>query len=157
MKQRAVIYARYSTKEQKEESAKAQIEKCEALAKLHDLTVVAIFKDEGISGRDLTRPGYLKMRAALEEGEADCLLIWDTSRLARTTWTLPKMVAELRLHDRFVLSCDGYDSRTESSTILGNVKSAIDSTYLDKLAKDTHRGLTSTAELGLHCGGKTYG
>lgn len=82
---RAVIYARVSTERQADEglSVESQIEACRRKANELDAAVVAVYRDDGISGTTDARPGF---RAAINDsalGGVDFLLCWSSSRFAR--------------------------------------------------------------------------
>jgi len=49
---RAVIYARYSSDRQTEDSIHAQVRACEEYASTHDMQILRVYKDEAISGRE---------------------------------------------------------------------------------------------------------
>ena len=92
MKPKAIIYARYSTDKQDESSIMGQIRNCRELADRHGFEVVKKFTDAAMSGTDLKRPGWLQMMDELEAGGFDGILVDETSRLARTSWTLNKLI-----------------------------------------------------------------
>ena len=47
----AVIYARFSSNKQTEDSIEAQVRACKEYASLHGLNIVGEYKDEAISGK----------------------------------------------------------------------------------------------------------
>lgn len=53
---RAVIYARYSSSSQREESIESQLRICQKFAADHDYTVIREYTDSAISGRTDQRP-----------------------------------------------------------------------------------------------------
>ena len=57
----AVIYARYSTDSQREESIEGQIRECMAYAEKNDLTVVKHYIDRAISAKTDNRPQFQQM------------------------------------------------------------------------------------------------
>ena len=71
---KAVIYARYSSSSQREESIKGQVKACAAYAERNGYTVIGTYADRAISGTTDNRPGFLKMikdskaSFALQEG-----------------------------------------------------------------------------------------
>lgn len=81
---RAVIYARVSTERQADEglSVESQIEACRRKAADLGAAVVAVYRDDGISGTTDARPGF---RAAIHHCArgVDLLICWSSSRFAR--------------------------------------------------------------------------
>lgn len=66
---RVAIYARVSTQEQADEEVPiaAQVRECTDYALAKGWTVVAVFKDEGISGHTDARPGFQEMIASAKQ------------------------------------------------------------------------------------------
>ena len=82
---RVLIYARFSSDEQKRRSIKAQIEFCKKFLKelnIINVTIIVI-TDEGISGERRSRPGIDRVWAGIRERAWDVVLIEDASRLYR--------------------------------------------------------------------------
>lgn len=51
MSKTAVIYARYSSDRQREESIEGQIRECSAYAKRNDITILKIYSDRAMTGK----------------------------------------------------------------------------------------------------------
>jgi site-specific DNA recombinase len=83
----ALVYVRVSTEDQalRGNSISAQIEDCtgRALALGYREQDVLLFKDEGYSGDDPERPGFVKLREAIRQRLGDIVIIYDPDRLAR--------------------------------------------------------------------------
>lgn len=154
---KAAVYARYSTDLQDKTSIAGQIANCEALASREGLSVVSQYQDEGQSGNDDNRPGYQAMLAALKRGEFVGIVCDETSRITRNQAELHRLVAELRFRDQFLITCDGIDSREESSEIVLSVKAAIDAMEGRKIAYRTYRSLRERHKDGHSAGGRVYG
>ena len=60
---RAVIYARFSSSRQREESIEGQVRECKAFAEYAGYDIVNIYADRAISGRTSERPEFQKMIA----------------------------------------------------------------------------------------------
>jgi DNA invertase Pin-like site-specific DNA recombinase len=58
---RAVIYARYSSTEQREESVEGQIRECKEYAERHNIQIVATYIDRVLSAKTDDRPQFQKM------------------------------------------------------------------------------------------------
>lgn len=83
---KAVIYTRVSTDEQAEKgtSLADQERECRRKAESLRTAVTGQFQDAGISGAYYaTRPGIQAALAALEQGQADTLIVYNVSRLSR--------------------------------------------------------------------------
>src|SRR5688500_8100049 len=82
---RLVGYVRVSTGEQAREghSLAAQRERIETWGRLHDVPIVAIVEDAGVSATTLDRPGLQRALAMIKAGEADGLIVTKLDRLTR--------------------------------------------------------------------------
>ena len=70
---KAAIYARHSTDQQNDKSSDDQIAEAEAFAAEEGLTIIARFKDEGISGaKAKLRPGYQACSLPLDGASSPC-------------------------------------------------------------------------------------
>jgi len=85
-KTKAIIYVRVSTDKQGQSGlgAEAQHLRCQQYAASNDVLVVDVITDVE-SGGDLDRPGLKKALAALENGQANAILISNLDRLTRDT------------------------------------------------------------------------
>src|SRR6266513_5919628 len=82
----AVIYARVSSEQQREENTIArQTAALIEFAKSHDLEVRRewVFEDEGYSGATLERPGLERVRDLAAEGQIQVMLAYSPDRLSR--------------------------------------------------------------------------
>ena len=77
-KLKAVVYGRVSTVRQADEGlpVESQIEQCLAKAASLDAEVIAIFKDEGISGRTAKRPAFQQAIALCSDQSIDYFIVW---------------------------------------------------------------------------------
>ncbi len=87
MTQRSVIYARYSSENQREASIEDQVRVCRARAEREGWQTVGAFTDHAVSGATALRPGYQALLAALRHGEVDIVLTESLDRLSRTRST----------------------------------------------------------------------
>ena len=76
----AVIYARYSSDNQREESIEGQIRECTAYAEKNGITVVKHYIDRALSAKTDNRPDFQQM---IKDSENGCLtLCWSGSLTA---------------------------------------------------------------------------
>ena len=57
----AVIYARFSSHRQREESIEQQVKICREFAEKNGYTIVKVYEDRAISGTTDARPDFLRM------------------------------------------------------------------------------------------------
>lgn len=84
---KAVGYIRVSTEEQAREgvSLDNQREKIELYCRMNDFALTGIEADEGISGKDLNRPGVKKILDMAKKREIDAIVIYKLDRMFRST------------------------------------------------------------------------
>jgi len=99
---RAIAYTRVSTEEQAREgvSLDAQAVRLRAYAAARELELVELVRDEGLSGKDLERPGMRRLIAACQAGEVQAVIVAKLDRLSRRTRDLLYLIEDVfQAHD----------------------------------------------------------
>ncbi|MFN3303219.1 MAG: recombinase family protein [Roseateles sp.] len=158
---RAVVYARVSTERQADEglSIDSQIEACERRAQALNAAVVAVYRDEGISGTTDARPGF---RAAINRcalRDVEYLICWSSSRFARDQHDAITYKRELQAYGtRLVYAQSDVDINTHEGWLLDSMQQVIDENYSRQVSRDTKRSMMSAAADGFWMGGRVpYG
>ena len=92
----AVIYARYSSDNQREESIEGQIRECTAYAEKNDITVVKHYLDRAISAKTDNRPQFQQMIRDSERNLFDMVLVWKLDRFARNRYDSARYKTHLK-------------------------------------------------------------
>ena len=153
---KAVIYARYSSDRQTEDSIAAQVRACEEYAKAHDIRIVEIYKDEAISGRESKtemRHEYQRMLRDIKKHTFNTILIHKYDRVARSLYEHVNL--EMRLEkEGIALIAVGQDFGSSSEAkIVRALMWSLSEYYSDNLAGETKKGHREVALKGLHNGG----
>ena len=82
----AVIYARYSSDNQREESIEGQIRECTAYAEKNGITVIKHYIDRAFSAKTDNRPEFQQMIKDSGKKLFDVVLVWKFDRFARNLW-----------------------------------------------------------------------
>jgi len=82
----AVIYARYSSSGQREESIEGQIRECKDFAARNNMRVIAEYSDHALTGRTDKRPDFQRMVRDSEKGHFTVLICWKMDRFARNRY-----------------------------------------------------------------------
>jgi site-specific DNA recombinase len=155
---RAVIYARFSTDKQSDNSIEDQARNCERYAERQGMNIVSRYEDKAISGTSKNRAGFKAMTIASYNNEFDVLLVDDLSRLSRDDIEMKQVIRGFKFRRiRIVGVSDGYDSDTKGEKIQSTMRGLMNEMYLDDLREKTHRGLYGKAMNGFSAGGRTYG
>jgi len=82
---KAVIYARYSSKNQDKKSIKDQVILCQIEAEKQNDEVIAVFYDEAKSGLSDDREAYQQMLEYVKKHRIKKIYTYHTSRISRDT------------------------------------------------------------------------
>ena len=80
---KAVIYARYSSDSQREESIEGQVRECKEYAERENITVLGVYIDRALSARTADRPDFQRMISDSEKRLFDAVLVWKLDRFSR--------------------------------------------------------------------------
>ena len=93
---KAVIYARYSSDNQREESIEGQIRECTAFAEKNRITILRHYIDRAFSAKTDNRPEFQNMVQDSAKGLFDTVLVWKLDRFARNRYDSAHYKAVLR-------------------------------------------------------------
>ncbi len=160
---RAVIYLRVSSEDQAKEGygLQAQEDACLTYAKRQGYTVVAILRDEGISGTvDLEgRPALSEAVRLCTNGQADVLLCYAADRLARSVGLFDFLRTTLiRSGVRFETAKEGQDFTRSEALLMGDIYAAFAAEERLRIAARLYGGRRERSKLdGLGSGPLPYG
>ena len=101
---RAVIYARYSSDNQREESIEGQIRECMEYANYNEITVVDTYIDRALSAKTDNRPEFQRMIKDSSRGAFDLVIVWKLDRFARNRYDSAHYKATLKKNRVKVIS-----------------------------------------------------
>ncbi len=116
------------------------------------LHLVGIFKDNGFTGTDFNRPEWQYLMELARNGEVNCILVKDLSRLGRnyieTGEFLEKIFPFFGI--RFIAVNDGFDTETSESN--GQLSVSLSNIINDYYAKDISRKVSSALRIKMENG-----
>lgn len=121
MKKRTVIYARFSSHSQTEQSIEGQLRECYDYAKKHDLLVVSEYIDRALTGTTDKRPSFLQMIEDSKKKTFDYVLVYQLDRLARNRYDSANYKAKLKKNGVRVLSAKENISEDASGILIEGV------------------------------------
>ena len=83
---KAVIYARYSSHNQTEQSIEGQVRICTDYCKAHDLEITEIYADRAITGKTDARPEFQRLIADSASRKFEAVVVYKTDRFARNKY-----------------------------------------------------------------------
>ena len=96
-KMKAYGYIRVSTEDQVKEgiSLDAQKEKIKAFSVVNNLNLIEIISDEGVSGKNMDRPGLDRIIELAKGKEAEAVIVYKLDRLSRRTRDLLYLIEDV--------------------------------------------------------------
>lgn len=150
----AVIYARYSSDHQREESIEGQVRECKDYAERKGLSIVNIYIDRAMSARSDARPEFQKMIADSERKLFDYVIVYQLDRFSRNRYDSAKYKYRLKQNGVKVLSAKENLSDEPASIILESVLEGLSEYYSAELAQKITRGMTENALKGRWASGR---
>ncbi len=150
---RAVIYARYSSDNQREASIEDQLEICRRYIHRQGWTLVRNYEDRALSGASDNRPAYQQMLADAEGGQFDIVVSEALDRLGRRLSDVARLYDHLEFRGISLHAVNIGQVTTMHVGLLGTMAQL----YLSDLKEKTRRGQLGRALAGKIPGGKAYG
>lgn len=151
--QRAVIYARYSSHSQTEQSIDGQLRVCYEYAERENIAVVGEYIDRAIPGKTDERPDFQKMIIDAKKKQFDYVIVYKLDRFARNRYDSAVYKHKLKQCGIRVLSAMENISDSPEGIILEAVLEASAEYYSVELSQKVKRGLKESALKGTFTGG----
>ena len=149
----AVIYARYSSDNQREESIEGQIRECTAYAEKNGITIVKHYIDRAISAKTDNRPEFQQMIKDSDKKLFDIVLVWKLDRFARNRYDSARYKTQLKKNGVKLVSATEIISDGPEGIILESVLEGYAEYYSADLSEKVIRGMTENALKGKFTGG----
>ena len=162
-RRRVLCYVRVSTTEQAEQgvSLAAQERRLrQYIAALGDqLELVDVVRDEGVSAKDLDRPGLRRVLDAIERGEADAVLVTKLDRLVRSVRYLDELVSTYFGEGAAALLSisENFDTSSAVGRLLVNILGSVGQWEREAIAERTREALAEKRRSGKRAGSVPYG
>lgn len=141
----AVIYARYSSDNQREESIEGQLRECKAYADKNEITVLATYIDRALSAKTDNRPDFQRMIKDSAKGLFDVVIVWKLDRFSRDRYDSAHYKHILKKHGVKVISATEPISQDSTGILLESVLEGYAEFYSAELAEKVVRGMTENA------------
>ena len=149
----AVIYARYSSHNQTEQSIEGQLRDCYAFAERQGLQVVGEYIDRAITGRTDERPDFQRMIADAKKQQFQRVIVWKFDRFSRDRYDSAIYKHKLKQCGVKVLSAMENVGEGEVGIILEALLEASAEQYSLDLSKKVVRGQRESRMKGVFLGG----
>ena len=137
---KAVIYARYSSDSQREESIEGQIRECTAFAEKNGITILRHYIDRAYSAKTDNRPDFQEMIKDSGKKLFDMVIVWKLDRFARNRYDSARYKAQLKRNGVKVVSATEVISEGAEGIILESVLEGYAEYYSADLSEKVIRG-----------------
>lgn len=141
----SVIYARYSSDNQREESIEGQLRECKVFAEKNGIQIVGTYIDRAFSARTDNRPDFQKMIKDSASKKFDVIIVWKLDRFARDRYDSAHYKALLRKNGVKVVSATEKISDGSEGILMEAVLEGMAEYYSAELSEKVVRGLTENA------------
>lgn len=156
----AVIYARYSSSNQTEQSIEGQLTVCQKYALDNGLQIVETYIDRAMTGTNDNRAAFQQMLADSEKNSKwEIVLVYALDRFGRNATEVAINKQRLSKNGKTLISATQRTSMNIDGTrnldgiLLENVYIGLAEYYSAELSEKIKRGQEENRKKGLHCGG----
>lgn len=150
---KAVIYARYSSDNQREESIEGQLRECTAFAEKNDITILRHYIDRAYSAKTDNRPEFQNMIKDSAKHLFDMVIVWKLDRFSRNRYDSARYKTLLKRNGVKVVSATEVISEGAEGIILESVLEGFAEYYSADLSEKVVRGMTENLLKGKFNGG----
>ena len=137
-----VIYARYSSESQRDESIDGQLRECMAFAQRQGITILDTYIDRALSAKTDNRPQFQKMIKDSVKRKFDVVIVWKLDRFARNRYDSANYKAILKKNNVRVISATENISTNSEGILLESVLEGMAEYFSAELAEKVSRGMT---------------
>lgn len=148
----AVIYARYSSLAQTEQSIEGQLRDCHAYAERYGLNVIGEYIDRHISGRSDDRPDFQRMIEDAKKRQFERIIVWKLDRFSRNRYDSAMYKYKLKQYGVKVISAMENIGEGDESILLEALLEASAEYFSQDLSKKVMRGMRESATKGASTG-----
>lgn len=150
---RAVIYARFSSHNQRDESIDAQVRACREYAKRKGLQIIEIYADRAKSGTNAEREEFQRMIKDSKDKKFCYVIVHKLDRFSRNIYQSLHCEHKLNANGVSILSVvENFDNSPESA-LVKTVALGVADYFSKNLAREVRKGQKETALQHKHLGG----
>lgn len=149
----AVIYARYSSNGQREESIEGQIKICEEYARKNGYTIIEQYCDRAYTGTNSRRPALIRLLKDSQKKAFQYVIVYSIDRFGRNLIQMLNNEHELGKNGAELISATEPFSNDATGRLCRNIMMSYSQYYSEELAQKINRGLDINAEKCIYNGG----
>ena len=148
-----VIYARFSSHSQTEQSIEGQIKVCKEYAQKNDYNIIGTYIDRALTGTSDKRPEFQKMILDSNKKQFQGVLVYQLDRFARNRYDSATYKNKLKKNGVRVFSAKENISDDASGVLMESVLEGMAEYYSAELSQKVRRGMDINASKCLYNGG----
>ena len=153
----AVIYARYSSNNQTEQSIEGQVHVCEDYAKKNNIIIVDSYVDRAMTGTNDNRDAFQKMLKDSNNHKWNYVIVYKLDRFARNKYESAVNKMYLKNNGVKLLSAVENIPETPEGILLESLLEGMNQYFSEELAQKVSRGLHESRMKGHVIGHVSYG
>ena len=154
------LYARKSVSNINSVSCQTQLDYCRAALKPEERSEKIItFVDDGFSGGNLDRDGYIKMMKLVEKGKISKVVVYRLDRISRSLVDFLSVMQTFKQHNvKFVSSQESFDTASTYGELVVRILAVFAEFERNSIIERVTQAYAHRSELGLYMGGRVpYG
>lgn len=140
LKDKAVLYLRYSSESQTENSIEGQRRECMEFAKKNGMAVLSEYIDRTMTGTNDNRPEFRRMIRDSSKNAFGNVIVWKSDRFSRDMLDAVRYERELGKNGVKLLSATEANLDTPEGTLLKSVSLGYNQFYSEELSVKVKRG-----------------
>lgn len=149
----AVIYARYSSERQTEQSIEGQLRVCNEYAERNNILIVDTYIDRATTGTNDNRASFQKMLHDAKKQAWDIVLVYKLDRFSRNKYEMATHKRTLRDNNIKLISAMENIPDTPEGIILESLLEGMAEYYSAELSQKVRRGMNESRHKGNFTGG----
>ena len=142
----AVIYARYSSDNQTEQSIEGQLRVCQEYAKNNDILLLDTYIDRAMTGTNDNRADFQRMLKDSARNHWDYVLVYKIDRFSRNKYEMAIHKKTLRDNGTRLLSATEYIPDSPEGIILESMLEGYAEYYSAELSQKIRRGMNESRQ-----------
>ena len=149
----AVIYARYSSNSQTEQSIEGQLRVCQQFAQQNDLLIVDTYIDRAMTGTNDNRAAFQKMLADSKKRQFEYVIVYKLDRFARNKFEAVNNRQKLKENGVRLISAMENIPDTPEGNLMESLLEGFNQYFSEELRQKVNRGLKESWIKGNATGG----
>lgn len=149
----AVIYARYSSSNQTEQSIEGQLRVCHEFAERENILILDTYIDRAMTGTNDNRADFQRMIKDSSKREWNYVIVYKLDRFSRDKYATAVHKKTLKDNDVKLLSATECIPDTPEGIIMESLIEGMGQYYSEELSQKVRRGMNETRQKGNFTGG----